>query len=158
MSKICSFTGHREIPRDKYLEISQKLEGVLRDLIANEGFTDFRTGGATGFDTVAALCVASLKKDYPNIKLHLILPCRDQHKYFSNESKHFYEYTKKIADSITYTQEKYHSSVMYIRNRVLVEGADMCIAYLTSLSGGTYQTVNLARKSKVKVINVATLK
>lgn len=155
MSKICCFTGHRSINSSQYGAIQKKLFAVLCELVENDGVTDFRAGGAVGFDTLAAFCVLALKKRYPHIKLHLILPCKDQDKNFREDMREFYRYVIKVADSVTYTQEKYHSGVMLIRNRALVDGADVCVAYLKSLKGGTYQTVNLARRAKVKVINIA---
>lgn len=130
------------------------LEGEITRLVQDEGVTDFRAGGARGFDTIAALCVLKLKKIHPEIKLHLILPCKDQDKHFEVAEKAIYKYVLDSADSISYVRERYSSGVMAVRNRALVDGADVCLAYLTRLSGGTYQTVGMARKSGVQVINV----
>lgn len=154
MSKICCFTGHRKITVLTHKEICVKLEKKLIELIENEDFTDFRAGGAKGFDSIAAITVLKLKKDYPQIKLHLILPCKDQEKYFSPLEKQLYKYTLANADSIVYMQENYSREAMFARNRALVDGADFCVAYLEKLEGGTYQTVNYARKNKVKTINL----
>ena len=83
MSKICCFTGHRKIVSLPPNELSSKLENKLIELIDNEDFSEFRAGGATGFDSVAALTVLKLKNKYPHIKLHLFLPCKTQDMYFS---------------------------------------------------------------------------
>ena len=134
--------------------MSERLEALLRELIEKEGFTDFRAGGAVGFDSVAALTVLKLKEDYPNVKLHLILPCKNQERFFSAFERNLYKYTIEKADSVSYIQEKYSDGVMHIRNRALVTGSDLCIAYLAIAKGGTFQTVNIARRQKVRVINV----
>ncbi len=154
MSKICCFTGHRKCTTLSQKEITTKLESKLVELIENESFTDFRTGGAKGFDSLAAIAVLNLKKKYPNIKLHLLLPCKGQERYFSPIEKKLYYFTLENADSVTYIQERYSEGVMFARNRALVDGADLCIAYLEKLEGGTYQTVNYARKSRVNTINL----
>lgn len=155
MTKICCFTGHRNISRSKFNVTLSNLEELLTKLITEEGYTFFRAGGAMGFDTLAAMCVLKLKHKYPQIKLDLILPCRDQAKYFPPRDRAEYDYILKNADSIVYTQERYTTTSMLTRNRALVNGSDLCIAYMTHLSGGTFQTVNIARKSGVEVINIA---
>ena len=71
MSKICCFTGNREIKGISPTESAKKLESVLIDLIENQEYTIFRAGGARGFDTLAALCVLKLKEKYPQIELHI---------------------------------------------------------------------------------------
>ena len=157
MSKICCFTGHRTISGLSRKEIMARLEKKLIELIENEDFTDFRAGGAKGFDLIAAITVLNLKDLYPHIRLHLILPCKGQEKYFSHIEKQMYYYSLKKADSVTYIQENYTDGVMFARNRALVDGSELCIAYLEKLKGGTYHTVNYARKNKVKTINLLNI-
>ena len=43
-----------------------------------QGYRYFGTGGALGFDTLAAQTVLELKNKYPEIKLILVLPCENQ--------------------------------------------------------------------------------
>ena len=154
MPKICCFTGSRDIVRASYEDIYLHLSKLIVELIEKEGFTDFRAGGARGFDTIAAFCICDLKKHYPSIKLHLILPCKDQDKLFSPKERAVYRTLLEKADSVTFLQEKYDSGVMFRRNRALVDGSDLCVAFLQKLSGGTYQTVNYARKQGVKTVNL----
>lgn len=155
MAKICCFTGHRGFTTMSDSEVASKLEKKLIELIEIEKFSDFRAGGAIGFDSLAALAVLRLKKKYPHIKLHLLLPCRTQDKYFTPLERKIYNYTIENADSVTYIQEKYTRNAMFARNCALVEGSDLCLAFLERLSGGTYQTVNYARKRNVRTINLA---
>ena len=44
------------------------------------------------------------------------------------------------------------------RNRHLVDGSSVCIAYLTQEKGGTAYTVNYAKQKEVQVINLAERK
>ena len=155
MTKICCFTGHREFTTMSNFEVALRLEEKLIGLIEIEEFSDFRAGGAIGFDSIAALTVLRLKEKYPHIKLHLLLPCKTQDKYFTPFERKIYKYTIENADSVTYIQEKYTRDAMFARNRALVEGSDLCLAFLERLSGGTYQTVNYARRRNVRTINLA---
>ena len=49
----CCFTGHRTIPTDKMQEIVARTEARVRELIRG-GYRCFITGGAVGYDTLAA--------------------------------------------------------------------------------------------------------
>ena len=60
------------------MKITSEMVQRLRDTITNvitEGVTDFYDGGAIGFDMLAAETVIELKTEYPDIKLHMLLPC-----------------------------------------------------------------------------------
>jgi uncharacterized phage-like protein YoqJ len=59
--------------------------------LIRHGATHFYAGGALGFDTIAALTVLRLKKLYPQIKLCLILPCKNQTKMWSESDRAIYE-------------------------------------------------------------------
>ena len=59
---ICCFTGHRRIRPEIMPELSALLDRVL-DTLINDGVTEFRTGGAVGFDTLAALKVLEKREN-----------------------------------------------------------------------------------------------
>ena len=58
-----------------------------------------------GFDTLAAQTVIELKKDFPQIKLILVLPCKEQTLKWSAKDIAEYERNKEKADKIKYTSE-----------------------------------------------------
>ena len=152
---VC-FTGHREMSHNGAM-ISIKLKALLRQLIAR-GATHFRAGGAMGFDTLAALCVLELQEEFPHIKLDLMLPCPDQTKYWDKDSIKVYDYIMSKASSAVYVSEKYTSFCMMQRNRRLVDGSQVCIAYLTKSldsKGGTPYTFGYAIKNGFETYNVA---
>ncbi len=151
---VC-FTGHRELNRQDAFIIPGKLKKTLEALILR-GATHFRAGGAMGFDTVAALCVLELKEKFPRIKLDLILPCQDQTALWHNDSMvDVYRRILTLASSVTYTAERYHAGCMYARNRSLVQGSQVCVAYLTQSRGGTAYTYGYALSQGLEVINIA---
>ena len=153
MGKTCCFTGHRSIEA-KYVDTTYRLLKETIQLLAEEGYSEFRAGGAQGFDTLAALAVLEVKAAMPQIKLNLVLPCLDQDRYWTKRAKEFYEYTKRNADAVFYVRRNYSHGVMHERDRKLVDGSDMCISFLKHSEGGTAYTCNYAKKKKVPVLNL----
>lgn len=108
MLSIC-FTGHRDISENKEV-LSQHLYRRLENAV-KYGITDFYTGGAIGWDTLAALTVISLRRRYPHIKLHLVLPCppEEQSRGWSEQERSLLYETIKAA----YTVEQVCSYYSY---------------------------------------------
>lgn len=150
----CCFTGHRKIPESKRKAIIGKLTATVSDLIS-EGYLYFGTGGALGFDTLAALTVLRLKKLHPRIRLILVLPCENQYKYWNVYDKKMYQKIKSAADKVVYISKQYDKECMKKRNRHLVDNSSVCVCYNVKSSGGTAYTVNYARKSNLRIINIA---
>lgn len=149
----CCFTGHRDILSEHKDDIDIRTQTEIVDLI-KMGYTNFVSGGAIGFDTIAANCVLELKKTYKELKLFLILPCIEQAKLWSISQKEEYERIKTLADKVEYTQENYTRGCMHKRNRALVDCSSACICYITKAKGGTAYTVNYAKKNMLKIIEV----
>ena len=152
--KTACFTGHRDIPKK---DIRKTRKNTLNAIIKayENGYRYFGSGGAVGYDLLAASCVLHLKKKYPDIKLILVLPCRGQTKYWPESEIRKYERILKKADKVVYTSENYFNGCMQKRNRHLVVNSSLCICYLTKNTGGTYYTVDYAKKNGLKIINTA---
>jgi uncharacterized phage-like protein YoqJ len=154
MGTVVCFTGHREIPETEYRRLSEALTETLEALIC-EGATEFRAGGARGFDTLAALTVLLLRRRYPKIRLHLILPSPSQTRGWPQDAVTLYEQILAQADSHRYVSLTYYNGLLQMRNRALVEGSDICVAYLCNSSGGgTAYTASLALKNGLELINL----
>ena len=154
MAKTVCFTGHRQIPEELYPSLHARLSEAVEAEIKN-GATVFRAGGALGFDTLAALTVLSLRVAYPHIRLELILPCPSQADSWSDGDRHIYEQILEQADAHRFVSESYYRGVLQTRNRALVDGSDLCIAYLTRSGGGTAFTAREALRRGVELINLA---
>ena len=152
--KICCFTGHRTVPLSHRTPLALLLDKTI-DRLVLEGYTDFRAGGALGFDMLAALRVLRARERHPEIKLHLILPCRDQAKSWNEGEQLLWQDIVDRADDVEYLFDTYQSGCMYARNRALVNGADLCVAYLTAPRGGTLYTCTYAEKKGVSILNLA---
>lgn len=152
--QTCCFTGHRDISAEIKPYIAKQLERILRNLIG-EGIRYFGSGGARGFDLMAADIVLQLKEEFPHIRLIMVLPCRDQTRGWRGEDLRHYERVLSQADKVVYVQEKYTPGCMQKRNRHLVDNSSVCVAYCTRRYGGTAYTVEYADRKNVKVIGVS---
>ena len=152
---VC-FTGHRNIP----YAVATRLPGLLEQVIAElceRGATTFRAGGAMGFDTVAALKVLDMKEKYPQIRLELILPCRNQTERWDEISRQTYQYILEHADGHRFLFDTYFDGCMLERDRRLVEGSDVCVAYCVRSQGGAAYTFAQALRAGLEVVNLHDL-
>lgn len=150
----CCFTGHRTLPPDSSA-LTEKLDRALVWLYS-QGVREFRTGGAVGFDTLAALRVLAFRDAHSDCRLSLYLPCADQTANWSRKDRRTYDWIRQRADSETVLFEHYCPECMHARNRALVDGSDVCIAFLTKNSGGTLYTCSYAIRRGVRLYNLAS--
>ena len=158
MKKSVCFTGHRTIAEDKET-LSARLYALLERLVTEKKVTDFYTGGAVGWDALAALTVLKLRESYSEVKLHLVLPCsfEEQSAKWNEAQKAEYQYILGLADSVEQVSDRYYNGCMKARNARLVELAtDHCICYWNhkNFRSGTGQTVRMAQKKGIEVINL----
>lgn len=152
-SKTCCFTGHRAMSEQEKQVTAVRLRQVIAALV-KEGVVYYGAGGALGFDTLAAQTVLEMKKEYPHLRLILVLPCEDQTRNWRREDIEIYEDIKTRCDKVVYISHRYTPDCMYKRNRHLVDRSGTCICYLTRESGGTAYTVRYARKKGLHVIGL----
>lgn len=147
-NKTVCFTGHRQII---HADIAERLEEVIEILIG-EGFEYFGTGGALGFDTLAARTVIKLKEKYENIRLILVLPYAHQALKWSKENRDEFYDIMKLADKVTYISMEYFRGCFHQRNRRLVDNSSVCVAYQYKNYGGTAYTVDYAENHNCNVV------
>ena len=155
MEKSCCFSGHRRLLKDeKY--IKDTVNAAIQRMYSM-GVRRFLTGGALGFDTLCAKEVLSMKKRYEDIELLLILPCKDQDKYWTKSQKEEYRNLIDCADEVVYIGEKYIPGCMHARNRYMVDNSKYLVAYCEKTTGGTYYTLEYAYQKNKVVTNVAAI-
>ncbi len=152
--KICCFTGHRIIPSAHRDQIDKQTARAVRQLI-DRGVDTFLSGGALGFDLMAAAVVLRAKTVYPHVRLKMVLPCRDQADRWSAADRAVYADIIARADEVIYTAERYHRGCMHVRNRAMADQSDACICYLTAATGGTAYTVGYCRQRGIPIFNTA---
>lgn len=157
---VVAFTGHR--PKKfpwRYDELDPRcvaLKAVLTEQItalADAGITQFLSGMAEGADVWSALSVLALQEKNPKVKLHCILPCREQADKWTASSQDLYRSILERADSIVYVSRAYHKNCMLERNRFLVDHASALLAvYNGEWRGGTAATMRYAQKLGREII------
>ena len=140
--KTCVFTGHRDLQSDFS---KRKLKAAIQQMIAL-GADTFLCGMAIGFDLVTAETILSLKKKNPSLKLVACIPCIGQEKYFSKaDQKRYVTILKKVDESVILA-DSYYKGCMQVRDKYMVERADVMIAYCKKQEGGTAYTVRCFKK------------
>ena len=151
----CCFTGHRKIPESDLPRVIPALRREVLRLVREEGFTRFLSGGAVGFDTLAAEAVLEIVADYPHVSLVIVRPCADQTRGWSAKDAARHDAILARANEVVTLSPAYRPGCMQARNRYLVENSDACLCYLTERSGGTAYTVRYAAARGVPVTNLA---
>ncbi len=165
---VCMFTGHRPkgLPfgyneRDSRCK---KLKKALKKLILNkikiENVTTFLCGMALGTDMFAAEIVLELKREFRDITLTAVLPCRTQAAKWNKEATARYELIVDRCDKIIILQDEYTPSCMHKRNLYMVEHSDCVIAVWSGTEGGTANTIHFAieRHLPITVLDPTTLR
>jgi uncharacterized phage-like protein YoqJ len=160
------FTGHRPkkvfYNHDKAYtpECFELLLEFLHNYISkNEYLKDaeiFNTGGALGYDTAVAEVLFFYK-----CKVNLYLPYKSYgSNWYSNADRIRLEKHKHQANQVFYNCEDntFCTSIMYERNKSIVDNSDVIIALWDGSKSGTQHCVDYAREQNnyvsKKVINI----
>lgn len=150
---VC-FTGHRQIKRELLPALISDLDHTLHDLY-QRGYRDFLSGGAIGFDLLAAEAVLRLQLEHPDVRLIMVLPCGDQSRRWSDADCRRYERILYAADETRVLSPAYYEGCMLVRNRHMVDHSAVCVCYMLRPRGGTLSTVSYAMQQDMPVINLA---
>ena len=135
----CALTGHRVLEK----EFSRALlEEKLRSLAAR-GYDTFYCGMALGFDLLCCAILVSLKREMP-LRLIACIPCADQSERYPAGMRRLYDELLPECDERVLVREQYEAGCMFERNRYMVDGCDLLLAYLYEKRGGTWYTVKYA--------------
>ncbi len=149
----CAFTGHRSLGAATPEEVSGWASEQIRWLYYEKNVRVFLTGGALGFDTVAAEAVLRLRAELSGCRLAVVIPCRDQDARWSAGNAERYRRILARADQVTEIARTYRNGCMLERDRYLVDHAGWLITYYDGRpSGGTAYTVRYAEKNHVTIL------
>lgn len=152
-NKICAFTGHRQIKEAHKKEISSLLFRAI-EYAYSIGCRKFLSGGAVGFDTLAAREVLRFRLSHPDVSLIMVLPCLEQDSNWSQRQKDSYGYILGEANEVRYISDQYYDGCMRERNRILADECDVMIAYVSRSNSGAAQTVRMAKGFGKNVYNL----
>ena len=153
MEKVCSFTGHRQIKKSHEPFLSALVDKAVAYAFG-EGCRTFYSGGALGFDTLAARSVIRFRISHPEARLVLLLPCVNQDERWNGEQKAAYEHLLASADEVEYVSDEYTDSCMRERNFLLANRADLLFAYVGHSRSGSAQTARMADSMGKTVYNL----
>lgn len=152
MEKSCYFIGHREV--DERLRPS--LTDVIRRLVMEESVRYFYVGGYGGFDRIAGMAVKEVKKQYPTITLHLVLPYHPAER--SVETPPGYDGTY-YPEGLEGVPRQY---AIVRANKILVDTCDWLVAYVRHGASNSRKILEYAKhrekKGLIHVLNLAELK
>ena len=155
LRSVC-FTGHRELPprtTPAYRQLVKDTEAAIRRAF-DEGARRFYCGGAEGFDLLCGQLVILERERHLDIQLILLLPYTGFGERFSARDRAELSRQKREAEEVLYLSNHYFPGCMALRNRQLVEDADVCIAHLVRAPSGTAQTVGFARQKGAEIVYV----
>ena len=152
---VCCFSGHRIIAKEILPQLNMTVEQAIISLI-EKGVIFFGSGGALGFDQLAAETVLRLKEEYPHIRLVMVLPCPPKQqslKWGDEQKKRYYEILNR-ADKVRILSPQYKRGCMLDRNRHMVNNSAYLICYLREQRGGTFYTVKYAEQQGLNINQV----
>ena len=163
--RCCAFTGYRpaKLPWGydesdaRCTEFRFRLREALEYLIG-KGYVDFMSGGAQGFDLMAAELVLSLREKYPWIRLVMVIPFDGQADLWPQPQRQRWLSVLEASDQVVHISHGYDKGVFFRRNHYLVENAQLLLAAYDGKPGGTAGTIAYARRHGVKVACLAPVK
>ena len=108
---------------------------------------------AIGFDALCFHILEEIRKQ-KDIQIIGCIPCKEQSARFSMKDKIEYDRMISKCDNKVVLSESYTSNCMFKRNKFMVDNSSILVAYLKREYGGTYNTVNYAKRQNLKIIYI----
>lgn len=123
-------------------------------LLEEKDYTVFLVGRNGEFDQLAASAVTTVRKVFrdDNSSLCLVLPYPTAE--YLNNQEYFEDYYTEIEISSA-AATSHPKAAFNIRNREMVDRADLVICYIEEETGGAWQTVKYAKEQGKEIINIA---
>ncbi len=156
-SETVCFTGHRsqKLPwkfneqDERCIAMRTKTKKLIEEAIKN-GYVNFISGMALGFDMICAELVLELKEKYSHIKLLCAIPCKTQSNRWHTDQRKRYQKILKQADIKRYISNEYTDTCMHERNDYMLKNSSLIIALYNGTPGGTHYTLTKATKIGLK--------
>ena len=150
--KSCYFIGHREADE----RLLPCLVDSVKHLVMDESVRYFYVGGYGGFDRIAGMAVKEVKKQHPDITLHLVLPYHPAER--SIESPPGYDGTY-YPEGLENVPRQY---AIVRANKIMVDTCDWLVAYVRHGASNSRKILEYAKRREKKglihVLNLAELK
>ena len=150
----CCFTGHRPEKLSMPIEILRlRIERAIDTAIA-EGYTTFITGMARGTDIWAAEIVLEKKRNNKAVCLVCAVPHPGFEKRWKMYERYRYHNILRNADEVVTVNDRYFAGCYQVRNKYMVDRSSLVIAVFGGRPSGTKNTVDYAKHTGVRVVNV----
>ncbi|MDD6880902.1 MAG: hypothetical protein PUE18_04940 [Firmicutes bacterium] len=147
-----AFFGHRYI--DNLFKVEELLEEQIRKLINEKEYVDFLVGRNGDFDQCVSSTVLRVRKNVRDDNSSLLLVLAYPTAEYLNNEESFHDYYSDV--DISYAASKAHpKSAIQIRNREMVDKADLIICYIEKEEGGAWQTLKYAKDKEKAIVNLA---
>ncbi len=142
-----TFAGHRSF--EGFLEIEEKLEQIVLNLLKTKSFVEFYVSNDGEFDIMATSAIRRAVKSFGdhNSSINLVLAY----------PKANMDLMAMQFNSIIIPEELYgmhYKRVITAKNFWLVDHSDLLISYVRRNSGGAFNTLKYAEKKGVEVLYV----
>ena len=158
---ICAFTGHRpqRLPwgtneADPRCEALKQVLSLSILQAVERGATTFLCGMARGCDTYFAEAVLEHMTADSRLRLIAMVPCPEQSHRWPAADRIRYEDLLSRCSGVEILEPAYRSDCMVRRNRTMVDRADLLISVYDGGSGGTAQTVKMAKVKGLEILPV----
>lgn len=143
---VLALTGHRGLAPGAPALIRQQLEGLVLDYPE----ATWLSGGAVGVDQIAAQALLDLGE---RVELVLPFPILIQGARWSEAQRELLDGLAVQAASVEVLGSRYHAAGYHIRNRRLLDRADVLVAFTDGRStGGTASVIRLAERRGIPII------
>lgn len=188
MEKAVSFTGHRPrkfvtnnqkvnvFNKEFYTKFSEQIYNYLEQLYNKDGYRNFITGGAQGFDQIVFWQVYELQLRYSrleNAKItnNLYIPFFGQFERWKPTGlfgKEKYQEILYVADEIVDCSSYIYQPVptfklMHNRNHRMIDDSQLLVACITkeeytsgNIQGGTSEAITYAKNQNKKINYIVT--
>lgn len=138
---VCTFFGHR----DTYDLERDKLKQAIIKEIEENGADTFYVGNHGNYDRMVFSVLKELKDIYTKISVNVVLA------YLPKDNSEDLLYTV-FPEGIELVPKRF---AINFRNKWMIEQSDMVIAFVQSSFGGAAKFVEMARKKRKTIINLA---
>lgn len=149
-----AFIGHREI--DDLYKVETKLEVLIKELLLSHEYVEFLVGRDGEFDQAVASAVRRTKRAVrdDNSSLVWIMPYPSAE--YENNRVSFEQYYDEIEICEDAASAHFKAAIQ-IRNRSMVDRADLVVCFIERKTGGAYSTYRYAVKNMKTLINIADI-
>lgn len=146
-----TFFGHRDF--QEHHKYEKKLIKILTDLIRTKEYIEFLVGRNGEFDIFAASAVKQAQSiaGKHNSSLILVIP------YHLKDEEYFEKYYDEVEICMESASSHFKAAIE-IRNKKMIDNANLIIAYPVKSTGGTQAALQYAKKTDKQIINLCELK